>query len=82
MISMESGVTELITSCNNTDNQTSIKNINSTSINNHNLVNINVANANNAANNENMAMAGRRRRVERGNMTLLEQEALNNPEVE
>ena len=35
MISMESGVTELITSCNNTDNQTSIKNINSTSINNH-----------------------------------------------
>ena len=34
MMSLESGETELITSCNKTDNQISINNINSTSINN------------------------------------------------
>ena len=32
--------------------------------NNNNLANINIANANNAAGNENMAMAGRRRRLQ------------------
>ena len=76
-------VNAVINTANNV-NSNNNNNNNNNNDNNNNLVNINIANANNAAGNENMATAGRRRRLQQlrssRNVSEVESEVLSNPE--
>ena len=83
-MSFAMAVTNAVINTANNVNSNNNNNNNNNNDNNNNLVNINIANANNAAGNENMATAGRRRRLQQlrtsRNVSETESAALNNPE--
>ena len=83
-MSFAMAITNAVINTANNINSNNNNNNNNNNDNNNNLVNINIANANNAAGNENMATAGRRRRLQQlrtsRNISEAESEALNNPE--
>jgi hypothetical protein len=83
-MSFAMAITNAVINTANNVNSNNNNNNNNNNDNNNNLVNINIANANNAAGNENMATAGRRRRLQQlrssRNVSDTESEAFANPE--